>query len=171
MNNCGSAAFEWLVMRKRKKDSFHRSVSGLLSHVAKDRGWEIKLDMHSVFLNWENLAGETYASCSRPCKIVKNVLWIEVDNSSWMQQMQYDKIAFLERLNASLKLSRFSDIKFLLPEKVDDGVRKKEPKIRFESPNREELKEFEQQAGIIEDEKSRDALIRLWYLSKACKKE
>ncbi len=158
-------------MRKRQKKSVPRSLPGLLSRVAQDQGWEKKLDMHSVFMNWENLAGETFATCSRPCKIVKNVLWVEVDNSAWMQQIQFEKVALLEKINSSLRLSRLSGIKFLLPHKGDKKVKKDERVLRFVSPDSRELADFERQAGVIGDERSREALVRLWYLSKACKRE
>ncbi len=159
------------IMRKKQKNPFQKTVSGVLSHVVKDRGWEQKLDAHSVFLNWGKLVGDEVATCCQPHKIVNNVLWVEVENSSWMQQLQFEKIALLERLNSSLRLSRIGDIKFILPEKAKKVGKKAESKIRFKAPDPEELKEFEQQASLVEDEKSREALVRLWYLSKACIKE
>ncbi len=158
-------------MRKKHKKTFSRSITGVLSQVSKDQGWEKKLDMHSVFMNWENLVGETIAKCASPCKIVKNVLWVEVDNSSWMQQLQFDKVALLDKLNSSLRFSRFADIKFLLPSKPDEIKKRKGQTLRFISPDSNELADFERQVSSITDEKSREALIRLWYLSKACIRE
>jgi hypothetical protein len=157
-------------MSKRDK-SYYKKISGVLSGVVNHQGWDRKLDMHSVFLKWEELVGDTLAECTRPHKIVNNVLWIEVETSSWMQQLQFEKIPLLEKLNDSLYLSTFNDIKFILPEKKEKKVERDEPKIRFVAPDDEELKAFEDQVSLIEDVESREALVRLWYLSKACRKE
>jgi hypothetical protein len=128
------------------------------------------LDKHSFFPIWDRVVSGNAAQCSRPLKIVKDVLWLEVDNSSWMQELQFEKQQILEDINATLKLSKIRDIKFLLP--VDEGSEKKAESggITFVPPDPEELKRFEQMAGVIEDEAIREALIRLWYLSKACRK-
>lgn len=158
------------VMSKREK-GYYKKVSGVLSGVVIHQGWEKKLDMHSVFLKWEKLVGDNLADCTRPYKIVNNVLWVEVSTSSWMQQLQFEKITLLETLNQSLRLSSFSDIKFVLPEKTEKEAKEDKQKLRFVAPDNQELQEFEQQVSLIKDVESREALVRLWYLSKACRKD
>ncbi len=154
-----------------KKKSYQGVVTNALSRVIHDQGWDQQLDMHSVFLVWEELVGETLASCTRPIKIVKGTLWVEVDTSSWMQQIQFEKVTLLEKINDSLKISRIRDLRFLLPEKLHVERKLPETQLRFLSPDGEELKKFQEQTAGIDDEKSREALVRLWYLSHACKRE
>lgn len=153
--------------RKRKKQ---QEVGDVLTRVIRHQGWDVKFDLHSFFPKWKEVAGESVASCSRPVKIVKNVLWIEVDNSTWMQQLQFEKRRLLDDINSSLKKSRLRDIKFILPQDDETAGEGKEQKISFVSPDPEMLEKFEQQAKIIEDAPSRDALVRFWYLNKACRR-
>jgi hypothetical protein len=146
-----------------------QKLSFTLPGILKDKGWERKFDQHRVFLEWDNLVDETIAAHSRPLKVVKDVLWLEVENSAWMQQLQYQKIILLETLNAYLDISRFSDIRFALQEKKKKKRRRQESSLSYISPPPEEVAQFEKQISFLEDGDIRDSLMRLWYLSKACK--
>ncbi len=137
----------------------------------RDKGWEHKLDQHRVFVDWQELVDDLTAAHSRPLKVVKDVLWVEVDNSSWMQQLQYQKFYLLETLNGYLKISFFSDIRFVVEGEKRETVAKKEPKIRFVPPSPAEVERFKKQINSIEDEKIKESLMRLWYLSQACRKD
>ncbi|MEE4240711.1 MAG: DUF721 domain-containing protein [Desulfopila sp.] len=149
----------------------HQNLSGILPEVVRHKGWAVKLDLHSIFPIWEKVVGEEIADCSRPLKIVKNVLWLEVENSTWMQQLQFEKCRMLDAINACLKISKIKDIKFLLPRRDNEPPVRKLPEIVFVSPDPEELRKFEEQVGVISDEAIRESLVRLWYLSKACRRK
>ncbi len=152
------------------KKNWSRTVSKVLPEIASHNGWEEKLDMYSFFPVWDQVVDDYIAECTKPLKIVRGVLWLEVENSTWMQQLQFEKMRILNDINATLKLSRIKDIKFLLPQ--DNFEEKKEDvQIAFVAPDPEALKKFEKQAAMIEDDTIRDALVRLWYLSKACKRK
>jgi len=147
------------------------SISGVIPDVVQHKGWQDKLEMHSFFPIWEKVVGENVSCCSRPLKIVKDVLWLEVENSTWMQQLQYDKLQILSDINSTLTTTRIRDIKFTLP-RDDEKLRGYElPAVQFKSPDPEALRKFEEQVGIIKDDAIREALVRLWYLSKACRRE
>ena len=154
-------------IRSRKTDKL--SVS--LPVIMRDKGWEYKLDQHRVFDDWQGLVDEETGAHSSPLKVVKDVLWVEVENSSWMQQLQYQKYYLLETLNRYLKRAHFSDIRFVVASEKKDTVVKKEPKIRFVPPSPTEVERFKQQITFIEDGQIRESLMRLWYLSQACRKE
>ncbi len=145
-------------------------LSTSLPEIMRDKGWERKLDQHRVFIDWQSLVDETTAAHSRPLKVVKDVLWLEVENSSWMQQLQYQKFFLLQTLNEYLKISRFSDIRFVVEEKKKEAVVKKEKSIRFVPPSTADVERFKEQISFIEDEQIRESLMRLWYLSQACRK-
>lgn len=153
------------------KQKWNRPVSSVLPEISRFKGWDIKLDMHSFFPKWDRVVGENVASCSRPLKIVKTTLWLEVENSTWMQQLQFEKRRILDDINATLKLSRITDIKFVLPRDEEDDAAKERPRVSFVSPDPEILEQFEKQVGIIKDDAIRESLVRLWYLSKACRRE
>ena len=146
-------------------------LSTSLPEIMRDKGWERKLDQHRVFIDWQSLVEETTAAHSRPLKVVKDVLWLEVENSSWMQELQYQKFFLLQTLNEYLKISRFSDIRFVVEERKKEAVVKKEKSIRFVPPSTADVERFKEQISFIEDEQIRESLMRLWYLSQACRKD
>jgi hypothetical protein len=152
---------------KEKKDSLAVVLPGLV----RDKGWEKKLDLYSLFLHWDKIVDKTTAQHARPLKIVRNTFWVEVDNSSWIHQLQFQKVHILESLNAKLSSSHLEDIKFTLEKNGQCLQQEKIQKAHFVPVDPVELKAFEHQVSPIGDQKSREALIRLWYLCKACKRE
>ena len=155
-------------MRNRRKKE--QPMSSILPGLLRDKKWETQLDLHSIFPKWQEVVDEETARYGVPQKIVRGTLWVEVENSIWLQQLQYKKVVLLDTINAFLKKSSIKDIRFTLPnEETKDRV-KKQP-LKFEPPPSEELQKFEEQAAFVEDDASREMLIRLWYLSKACKRE
>lgn len=155
----------------QKRQRKYAIIAGILPEVARHHGWSNKLDQHSFFPHWAEIVDEDVGQCSRPLKIVKNVLWLEVENSTWMQQLQFEKVRILEDINATLKLSRIKDIKFVLARDDQENRRYVLPELSYHPPTPEEVKKFEAQVEVIEDEKIRDSLVRLWYLAKACKRK
>jgi len=62
-------------------------------------------------------------------------------------------------------------LRFVLAEKENNEKAKKKPTLRFVQPPADEIAAFERQVASIPDKDSREALVRFWYLSKACRKE
>ncbi len=164
-------------MAKRIKGtrSQENSISGVLPDLLRQRGWEYQLDLHSIFPRWPELVGEEMSEHARPLKIEKEVLWLEVDNSSWMQQFQYEKMELLEALNRGLRISRIKDIKMTLPKgkkgKTGPSGHQSGPSIEFVRPSEEKVAAFKRQTEFIADEKCREALMQFWYLAQACKRK
>ena len=155
----------------KKRYTRDNSIARVLPEVTRHQGWAAKLDMHSFFPKWAEIVDEEVAEYSRPLKIVKDVLLVEVESSTWMQQLQFEKIRILEAVNATLKISRLKDIKFVLARGHDETGGYELPELSYEPPDPGELKKFEEQVSVIEDDGIRDSLIRLWYLAKACKRK
>jgi hypothetical protein len=89
-----------------------------------------------------------------------------VDNSAWMQQLQFSKVALLDALNEFLRVSYFSDIRFLVKNGPDrESGDKKKPPLRT-PPSAAEIERFEKQVAFIEDDTVREALTRYWYVSR-----
>ena len=156
---------------QNRKKKWVRDLSSTLPELLKDKGWEVKFDQHRVFPDWEKLVDETISEHAKPLKVVKNVLWLEVENSAWMHQLQYQKVILLETLNEYLTVSRFSDIRFVLKAEQAEKPTEKKEAIQFIPPGAESIEAFEKQISFIEDEKIRDSLMRFWYLSQACQKQ
>jgi len=111
------------------------------------------------------------AAHSRPLKVVKDVLWVEAENSAWVQQLQFQKIFLLETLNGYLRSSTFSNIRFVVQEKPIEESVEKTTSIRFVPPPPDQVEKFRDQISFIEDKDIRESLMRLWYLSQACRRE
>jgi hypothetical protein len=157
-------------MRIYRNDKKQESLAASLPGLIRDRGWEKQLDLYSLFVEWGRIVDKTTAEHARPLKIVRDVFWVEVDNSSWVHQLQFQKMQLLESLNAALKMSRLKDLKFTLAGASEAPPEKRIKKVTFMPVDPAELAAFEHQVSLIEDTASRDALIRLWYLSKACRR-
>jgi hypothetical protein len=168
--NCLEKDFTMGVMKKNKAEKRQDMLAAALPGLIRDKGWEKQLDLYSLFVEWERIVGEAIAQHARPLKIVREVFWVEVENSAWMQQLQFEKVRILEGLNAALKLSRLTDVKFTLRRGSQEAEQGKK-KVTFVPVDSAELAAFEYQVSLIDDKASRDALIRLWYLSRACKRE
>ena len=158
------------VMKKYGKEKKQESLAAALPGIIRDKGWAKQIDLYSLFVEWENIVDKTTAQHARPLKIVRNVFWVEVDNSSWIHQLQFQKVQILESLNAALELSHLKDVKFTLVQKPEEPQEKQNKKVQFVPVDPAELRAFEHQVSLIEDKESREALIRLWYLSRACRR-
>lgn len=157
-------------MSTAKKNS-EFEISKVLPDLARDQGWDIQLDKHSVFLHWEQLVEEEISHHARPLKIERSTLWLEVENSSWLQQLQYAKLEILEALNRSLQLSSLRDIKMVLPKQEWMPHGHPPPEVVFVRPTAAQIESFERQAECIADTSCREALIQFWYLAQACKRK
>ncbi len=156
---------------KSNKDS----ISLLLPSLLRDKGWEKQLDLHSIFPSWKELVRKELSENAQPLKIERGVLWLEVTNSSWLQQFQYEKMELLETLNRFLRLSSLKDIKMILPKgkagKNKEPDQETDSTIEFVRPSEEKIASFQRQVGCIADEKCREALMQFWYLAQACKRK
>lgn len=152
---------------KNKKKSI-QGIAELLPQLAQNRGWEEQLDLHSIFVHWHDLIdAETAAHC-QPLKIVKKILWVEVENSAWLQQLQFQTVVLLKILNQSLRLSKLEGLRFCVAEKENVDKEEGGATLHYVQPSATDIASFEQQAMSISDEDVRNALVRFWYLSQAC---
>lgn len=145
-------------------------IAEFMPSLIRQKGWEVQVDLHSIFPNWRRIAGEA-ADYAEPEKIVKHVLYLRVENSAWIQQLQYHKLELLDRLNAHLRLSTLKDIKFALAVSKPKKKKKAASSVCFEPPSTDEQEAFSRQIAIIEDEKIRESLMRIWYLAHSCKRK
>jgi len=160
------------MTKPRKKIKEKTAVSAVIPWLSRSMGWEKQLDQYSLFVKWQEIVGEDLREHAQPQKIERGILWLEVENSSWLQEFQYSKMQLLEKLNSVLQLTSLHDVKMVLPK--DDIFKKQEnagPVVTFVRPSPEKIAAFQRQAACIADEACRDALVQFWYLAEACKRE
>ncbi len=153
----------------KKETKTLQGVGAFLPQLSQHNGWQEQLDLHSVFLHWDELFDKKITMYCRPLKIVRKVLWVEVENSAWLQQFQFQSVFFLETLNKSLRLSSLKSLRFCVAEKEFEE-KKEDVSLRYVPPSTQELADFEKLISSIADKDSREALLRFWYLSKACQR-
>ncbi|MGI9537472.1 MAG: DciA family protein [Desulfocapsaceae bacterium] len=158
-------------MRKRTYSYGDPSLKATFAGIIRDKDWEKKFDQHRVFTKWPELVDQETAKYARPLKIVNDVLWLEVDNSAWVQQFQFKKLELLEILNDYLRVAYFADIRFTVGESTEPEQKIENLGPRMVPPTSEEIEQFEKQIEFIEDEEIRKAMTRLWYVSKAVRRE
>jgi hypothetical protein len=154
--------------KKRQKVS----LSSVLPEIVRSQGWEKQLELYTLFSHWREVVDEQFATYAWPQKVDRGVLWLEVENSSWLQQFQYQKIELLATLNRALRLSRLKDIRMVLPSgSAEQAVPAANLRLRFIKPDQEKVAAFRRQVETIADPECREALFRLWYLDQACRQE
>lgn len=158
------------MAKAKKKNVQQDTVATVLPWLSRNMGWEKQLDLHSIFVNWRNIVDVDLREHAQPQKIARGVLWLEVENSSWLQQFQFEKMRLMDSLNRSLKLNSIKDIKMVLP-KGDIFTKRDKPGpvVSFVRPSEDKIAAFQRQVGCIADEKCREALMQFWYLAEACK--
>ena len=159
------------IMRKRTYQYGDQSLAATFAGIIRDKDWEKKFDQHRVFLAWNELVDQQTAKCARPLKIVNDVLWVEVDNSAWVQQLQFRKLELLDALNHHLRVSYFTDLRFTVGASTQPITPEEKGAPRMVPPSSEEIARFEKQVECIEDEQIRKAMTRLWYVSQAVRRD
>ncbi len=155
-----------------KREPDNRSTTEILRALIRANGWEKQLDLYSIFPQWEELVGENIAMHAKPVKIERDTLWLEVENSSWLTELQYSTYDILEGVNSRLTLGRIRDIKMALPRKGEVFIPPQKPQIEVEfiPPDEESAAEYREKADTISDELCRESLFSFWYIAQSCRR-
>jgi hypothetical protein len=127
--------------------------------------WGNQRHLFPLVRHWPEIVGEDAAAYSMPAYFRRDVLWVYVQDSIWMQQMQMMKLDLLTAINAFLRRQQpVQDLRWkqypreLLERQVEEYV---SPPIDVD-PAAE--KEFRLMAENIADAGAREALCKLWLL-------
>jgi len=150
-------------MSRQHNGRFEKSAEILNSLLVRKK-WRKRIDLHQVFLFWEEAVGEDIAAHAAPGVIRGTVLWIGVSDSVWMQQLHLQKMLLLENLNSRLKEDKLSDLRFQLnvhAGTANHGPKKKERKKREKTPQLP--RELEKMINLLDKEEMQVALRSLWH--------
>ena len=142
-----------------------QELSRLAPHLQalfKQRQWHILWQAFTITRNWQEIVGKDIAGRSEPACIQKNVLWVHVRDSVWMQQLQAMKPQLLERVQHSFPEAEIRDIRWQLQtaKPLADDLRSGNRGNK--KPDPEQARAFAQQIARIDNKECRDALNRLW---------
>jgi hypothetical protein len=146
-------------MRERGKIT---GMAALLTTLTADRKWTRALNRHRLFEFWDEAVGREVAAHARPQVIRGSVLHVEVTDSVWMQQLQFQKGLLLEALNLRLGEEGLADIRFVLKSCKTFAEPPPPPPRRPPPPDPIKLAGFEKFLAGIKDEEIRTCLKKIW---------
>lgn len=139
-------------------------VSNLLAGIFRERNWAGRIRMHAVFDFWNEAVGSEIAAKTCPQVIRGKVLWVNVSDSVWMQQLHFQKMMLLEQINKRLGKEKIEDIRYHLDTRLKEFSEtkslQKANSVWPLDPGR--VKEFEKMIAAVDDEGLKKSLKRLW---------
>ncbi len=82
----------------------------LVDKLLKGLGLDERLQQYRALIIWDDVVGPQIAARTRPVRIREDVLEVNVDQPTWMQQLQLMKPKILTRLNAELGKAAIKDL-------------------------------------------------------------
>jgi hypothetical protein len=108
-------------MIRRPKMKQATRAGDLVDRLLKGFGLDDRLQQYRALIIWEEVVGPQIAAHTRPVRIRDGILEINVDQPTWMQQLQLMKPKILAQLNAELGKATIKDL-FLKRGKVNVQV-------------------------------------------------
>jgi hypothetical protein len=139
-------------------------ISNVLAGLFAERHWEERLGLHQLFQFWDEVVGKDIARQARPAVIRGSVLWVEVTDSIWMQQLHLQKIMLLATLNSRLPGDGLADIRFRIGRGLGAMAAKPAPAVKREAKRFDPDKQrcFANLLTALPDAETRARLLSLW---------
>ena len=149
-------------MRKPRRPKLKQAARAgdLVDKMLKGFGLDEKLHQYRALIVWEDVVGPQIAARTRPVRIREGILEVNVDQPTWMQQLQLMKPKILSQLNEHLGKATIKDI-FLKRGKVNvhqDKVVEPPPAWRMVQLEESEKQQIEGLLTAIEDPELRDEM-------------
>ena len=142
-------------------------VAAHLQGLFQKKNWQTLWQVYTLSRNWSKIVGSKVARRSAPAYVRKNVLWIQVRDSVWMQHLHTMKPQLLEQVRSAAPELEVNDIRWLLqPAQPEPANATPNKRHEARPPDPEQEKDFARIAATVEDEECRAALSRLWQTFK-----
>lgn len=145
-------------MENKELASLASQLQGLFGR----RQWHVLWQAFTLAKNWQEIVGKEIAARSEPASIQKNILWVHVRDSVWMQQLQAMKPQILDQVQRRFPEADIRDIRLRLRQAEPLAAATPHATIRKKKPDPEQARAFARMTAIIENKECRDALYRLW---------
>ncbi|MDX2097512.1 MAG: DUF721 domain-containing protein [Leptolyngbyaceae cyanobacterium bins.59] len=86
-------------------------LNKVLSSVEKQDHWKNRRQFKALVKSWPQIVGPMVAAQTRPLGIFKGVLKVATSNAAWAQNLVFERLRILEKLNQTLPLP-ITDIRF-----------------------------------------------------------
>lgn len=141
-------------------------ISSLIDRVLTRQNLQHRIKLHRVFEFWNEVVGREIAGRAQPSLIRGSVLWVDVCDSVWMQQLHLQKMLLLDMLNQRLAEDKLADIRFKLDSALDQPDLPPAPaavKKKKNPPSEKEKLDFDRLISSIRNEEVRAAVKSLWH--------
>jgi hypothetical protein len=146
--------------RNRSKKNDLSFLGDTLSAVYATKKWKHQWRLFRLAQDWPLIVGMEVARLTSPAFFRQDVLWIYVQDSAWMQHMQFIKLDLLERVNHALAKQPISDIRWLLQPEIPQQPARHQPEPHPVAPRLE--RSFRQMTESVANDACRESLQRLW---------
>ena len=89
-------------------------IGNIISQLMGQRRYAKRSRQGPIFDRWSEIVGDTLAGKCRPVGVRKNVLIVNVADSVWMQELQFQKMAILNRIWEIVEKDDVTDIRWII---------------------------------------------------------
>ena len=132
-----------------------------LKKIYSSKDWHNQWALFYFVRNWERLLGDPLGKVTYPAFFRGDVLWIYVDNSAWMQQMQYVKMDLLNEIQRAVPTAVVNDLRFAVHPAIQDEKEKPAPPPKKPIDKQKE-KRFVDMVSNVSNDECRQSLYQLW---------
>ena len=149
-------------MKKSVKEPLR--VGEVLEHFLSKVGLQGRIQEQKILDLWGDSVGEAIAERTQPMRIQNGVLYVKVNNSVWMQELQFMKGLISQKIQGQSGNKFFHDIHFFIGEidPPEEGVREKKKRSRkrpLRDVSQEERERIDEKLSCIPDLELREILM------------
>jgi hypothetical protein len=147
--------------RNRSKKNELSFLGDSLPAIYATKRWKHQWRLFRLVQDWPTIIGTEVARLTAPAFFRQDVLWIFVQDSAWMQHMQFIKLDLMARVNKIMTEQPVTDIRWLLQPEILPVPERHTPAPHPVDPEQEQL--FHVMTEGIDNQECRQALQRLWH--------
>jgi predicted nucleic acid-binding Zn ribbon protein len=104
-------------------------IGGILKELLKRYNLEKRINETKLKIDWKKITGEIIGQHTRLKDVKNGILFVEVENSIWMQELQMMKYDLIDRIREETENMGIKDILFFQTEKDNAKKNKKQEKL------------------------------------------
>ncbi len=89
-----------------------KPVGSAIDELVTSLGIRKKLQEYNAVIYWETVVGAQIAKMTTATRIIQGVLFVQVKNSTWRNELNLRKREIVDKLNSALGIDVVRDIKF-----------------------------------------------------------
>ncbi|MEK6776708.1 MAG: DUF721 domain-containing protein [bacterium] len=135
----------------------------MVKKLLKEFGIDWIIEQHAIWSCWEEIVGPEVASKTRPEFFSGKRLFIAVEHSSWLHQLNFLKDQLILNINRKLGFEAVSEIHLRIGSILCPEPRPKNRTPEKIMPSKAEEKEIEDSLRLITDPEIRNVLYRIMF--------